>query len=79
MHAVYAPETQRVRLDRLSLDLGGGAQLVVDGRIDGVTRGLVADRHRGRREPACPARPQTHEHPGRARRCVVAACIEPWR
>jgi hypothetical protein len=42
LHAVYAPEMQRVRLDKLALDLGGGAKAVVDGYVDGVTRGLIA-------------------------------------
>jgi hypothetical protein len=42
LHAVYAPEMQRLRLDKLDLDLGGGAKAAVEGHVDGVTRGLIA-------------------------------------
>jgi uncharacterized protein YhdP len=42
LHAVYVPERKEVRLDRLALDLGDGALLVVDGHVDGITRGLVS-------------------------------------
>ncbi|HEX3884618.1 MAG TPA: AsmA-like C-terminal domain-containing protein [Stellaceae bacterium] len=42
LHAVYAPEAQSVRLDRLTVDLGGGANAVIDGHVDGITRGFVA-------------------------------------
>lgn len=42
LQAVYAPETQSVRLDKLRLDLGGGAELAIDGHLGGVTRGFVA-------------------------------------
>ena len=42
LHAVYAPEDHQLRLERLAFDLGGGARIVIDGRIDGVTRALVA-------------------------------------
>jgi hypothetical protein len=42
LHAVYAPEERRVRLDRLELDLGGGVQLSLAGAVDGVSRGLLA-------------------------------------
>lgn len=42
LHAAYAPEIQRLRLDKLAVDLGGGASAVVEGHVDGVTRGLIA-------------------------------------
>jgi hypothetical protein len=42
IHAVYAPEQRRLRLDKLALDLGGGAKATMEGHVDGVTRGLVA-------------------------------------
>ncbi len=42
LHAVYAPEAQRLRLDKVALDLGGGAKAVVEGHLDGVTRELIA-------------------------------------
>jgi hypothetical protein len=42
LHAAYAPEAHRLRLDKLALDLGGGARAQVEGYVDGVTRGLIA-------------------------------------
>lgn len=42
LHAVYAPEAQRLRLDKLALDLEGGAKAVIEGHVDGITRSLVA-------------------------------------
>jgi len=42
LHAVYAPDESSLRLDRLALDLGDGMRLAIDGRVDGITRGLVA-------------------------------------
>lgn len=42
LHAVYAPESSEVRLERLALDLGGGAELVLDGTLAGVTQELIA-------------------------------------
>src|SRR6266581_4321662 len=40
LHAIYAPESTEVRVERLALDLGGGAQLVLDGTLSGVTAAL---------------------------------------
>src|SRR5712664_689739 len=31
LHAVYAPESSEIRVEKLALDLGGGTQLVLDG------------------------------------------------
>jgi len=42
LHAVYAPESSEVRLERLTLDLGGGAQLALSGTLAGVTPELIA-------------------------------------
>jgi len=42
LHAVYAPEHSEVQLESLSLDLGGGTELVLDGSIGGVTPELIA-------------------------------------
>ena len=42
LHAVYAPESNQLRLAKLDLDLGGGTALVVKGTIEGVTPGLIA-------------------------------------
>ncbi len=42
LHAVYAPESSEVRLEKLALDLGGGAELVLDGTLAGVTPELIA-------------------------------------
>jgi len=41
-HAVYAPETEQLRLDSLAFDLGGGSRVAFDGRLDGVTPELIA-------------------------------------
>jgi hypothetical protein len=42
LHAIYAPETNEIRLEKVALDLGGGASLVLDGSIAGVTPELIA-------------------------------------
>jgi len=42
VHVVYAPESSEVRVEQLVLDLGGGAQLVLDGTLSGVTPELIA-------------------------------------
>jgi hypothetical protein len=42
LQATYAPESESVRLDRLALDLGGGARLVLGGTLSGVTPALLA-------------------------------------
>ena len=42
VHLIYAPETSEVRVEQLVLDLGGGAQLVLDGTLSGVTPELIA-------------------------------------
>jgi hypothetical protein len=42
LHAVYAPESNQLRLAKLDLDLGGGTALTVKGSIEGVTPGLIA-------------------------------------
>ncbi len=42
LHAVYAPESSEVRVEKLALDLGGGAELVLDGTLAGVTPELIA-------------------------------------
>ena len=42
LHAIYAPESSEVQVEKLALDLGGGAELVVDGTLDGVTQELIA-------------------------------------
>ena len=42
LHAVYAPESSEVQLDKLALDLGDGARLVLDGSLSGVTPELIA-------------------------------------
>jgi len=41
LHAVYAPELARLRLDTLALDLGGGSRLSLDGNVDGITPDMV--------------------------------------
>ena len=41
-HAVYSPETSEIHVGRLALDLGGGAELVVDGTLGGITPALIA-------------------------------------
>src|SRR5581483_8331868 len=43
------PEEQRLRLDRLSLALGGPTRVILEGEVGGITRGLLAG---GLREPA---------------------------
>ena len=52
LHAVYSPETSAVRFDQLTLDLGGGTELTVDGTLAGVTPELIA--------AAADARPPGH-------------------
>jgi Protein of unknown function/AsmA-like C-terminal region len=52
LHAVYAPEHDRLRIAKLALDLGEGARLTLDGTLSGVTPELIA-------APAA-ARPQGH-------------------
>jgi hypothetical protein len=42
LHAVYAPERNEMRLDRLTLDLDGGTQLAAQGTLTGVTPQLLA-------------------------------------
>ena len=42
LHAVYAPESSEIRIEKLALDLGGGAQLVADGTVGGITPELIA-------------------------------------
>ncbi len=42
LHVVYAPESSEVRVEQLALDLGGGAQLVLDGTLSGVSPELIA-------------------------------------
>ena len=42
IHAVYAPERSELRLESLSLDLGGDTELVLDGSIAGVTPELIS-------------------------------------
>lgn len=42
LHAIYAPENSEVRLEKVALDLGGGAELVVNGTLAGVTQELIA-------------------------------------
>jgi hypothetical protein len=42
VHVVYAPESSEVRVEKLALDLGGGAELVLDGTLAGVTPELIA-------------------------------------
>jgi hypothetical protein len=42
LHAVYAPESAELRLEKLVLDLGDGAQLALDGTLAGVTPELIA-------------------------------------
>lgn len=42
LHATYAPERDEVRVESLTLDLGGGTELVLDGAFAGVTPELVA-------------------------------------
>jgi hypothetical protein len=41
LHAVFAPESNQLRLAKLDLDLGGGSNLIVKGSIEGVTPGLI--------------------------------------
>jgi hypothetical protein len=42
LHVTYAAESESVRLDRLSLDLGSGAGISVAGAVSGVTPALVS-------------------------------------
>jgi len=42
LHVVYAPESSEVQVEQLALDLGGGAQLNLDGTFSGVTPELIA-------------------------------------
>ncbi|HEX3954038.1 MAG TPA: AsmA-like C-terminal domain-containing protein [Stellaceae bacterium] len=41
LHATYAPETQEIHLEKLALDLGGGAEATLDGTLGGVTSELL--------------------------------------
>ena len=52
LHAIYAPERSEARLNELRLDLGGGAELVLNGTLNGISPELIA-------APA-DARPQGH-------------------
>lgn len=47
LDAVYAPENETVSLDRLALDLGGGARLELKGTLSNVNPALVAGRASG--------------------------------
>lgn len=42
LRATYAPERDEVRVESLSLDLGAGTELVLDGAFGGVTPELIA-------------------------------------
>ena len=42
LHAIYAPETAELRLDKIALDLGGGTNLTLDGSIADVSAELLA-------------------------------------
>jgi len=42
VQATYAPEQKEIRVEKLALDLGGGAELTVDGSLGGVTPELFA-------------------------------------
>jgi uncharacterized protein YhdP len=42
LHAVYAPETAEIRLEKFALDLGGGTTLVIDGSVADVSPELIA-------------------------------------
>jgi hypothetical protein len=42
LHAVYAPETSEVQVEKLALDLGGGTDLVLAGTLAGITPELIA-------------------------------------
>jgi hypothetical protein len=42
LHAVYAPESSEIRVEKLALDLGGGTELVLDGTLGGITPELIA-------------------------------------
>ncbi|MFI4948600.1 MAG: DUF3971 domain-containing protein [Alphaproteobacteria bacterium] len=42
VHLVYAPERSEIQVTKLALDLGGGAELVLDGTLTGVTPELIA-------------------------------------
>ena len=42
LHAVYAPESEELRVERLALDLGGGTEFALDGTLAGVTPELIA-------------------------------------
>lgn len=42
LHAIYAPETDEIRIESLALDLGGGAALGIVGKLQGVTPELIA-------------------------------------
>jgi uncharacterized protein YhdP len=46
LHAVYAPESNELRLSRLALDLGGGSGLTFNGSLAGVTPGFIAGANR---------------------------------
>jgi hypothetical protein len=42
LRVVYAPESSEVQVEQLTLDLGGGTQLNLDGTFSGVTPELIA-------------------------------------
>jgi len=42
LHAVYVPESAEIRVEKLALDLGGGARLALDGTLSGITPELIA-------------------------------------
>ena len=42
LHAVYAPESNQLRLAKLDIDLGDGAVLAVKGSLDAITPELIA-------------------------------------
>lgn len=44
LHAVYAPERSELRLERFALNLGGGAQAIIDGTLDGLSPEMLAGR-----------------------------------
>jgi hypothetical protein len=41
LHAVYAPESSQLRLEKLELDLGGGSALTLNGELDGLTSAMI--------------------------------------
>ena len=41
LHAVYAPESNQLRLEKLDLDLGGGSALTLKGELDGLTSAML--------------------------------------